>query len=699
MRRDDFELPVAPANDRPNDRFRCGYVCHGEQRSVHSCPLGPSASGVCRHDKEPCVPVATARLRARRWKTIAFVGGLLGIVMGSYLWGREFYKPGPLSTPHAQILAGQLTTSSCAACHPQAESSPLAWYKTGHDADALLQSDRCMDCHHTRLPRDFARTAHNLSATQLQKLQANSRPVTMAKSNRWLPSPSFELTDVACSACHREHGGPNASLTSLSDSQCQTCHSNRFTSFAVDHPSWNQWPYTTTEPIAFDHRTHSQRHFPGARDEAGNAAQFDCLRCHGKTDSGEFARISDYATACSNCHDKSLNQQVGERLDLFVLPGLIDPDEKVVGNWPAAATGFYDGKVGPLARLLLPTDAVIQQAISSIPGEGDFTRINPAELDQRQAAGIVAVAIRKQIEAMAVQGPIPAVSAVEVQPGPLRRILKGLPPQLIWDASQRWFNGSGTQYDRVDTTLPANSLFQMAAARKPDDSNEWLLEADDELLSGSASADDPLLEQTAAPNLPKAANDTAIRSRPTVALDHRPDTMQPDGGWYIDDSRMAISYRGHGHADPVIQAAIELAAGLSLDHSIRRELLASGPASACFKCHLGANAMGQMQWKPSPMGSNTKAQFTKFVHRPHNHLPVLSNCQHCHQINDDSQVIDNSAFLTTVSMSDETVTIHSPHDFLPLARQACASCHTAAAAGDACIKCHRYHAKHVPSAR
>ena len=711
MRRDDFELPTAPANDRPSDRFQCGSVCSGDRRFAHACALGPTSSGGCRHEKIKCEPISTGQLRARRLKSITFAVGVLILAIGSYIWEREFYKPGPLSTPHAQILSGQFATASCGACHPQALSSPLTWFLSGHEEASVQQSERCMDCHHTTLPRNFARTAHNLSETRLLQIRETSQKAVNVSWNQHFPSPSFSNTDVACATCHREHGGANASLTSLSDAQCQTCHSNRFASFAKDHPPWEQWPYTTTEPIAFDHRSHAERHFPAARDDAGNVASFDCLRCHAKTETGEFTRTTNYATACGTCHDKALNQRVGERLDLFVLPSLIKPNKDVVGDWPVAATGFFDGKVGPLARWILQTNETNQAAMLVLPGEGDFTRINPGDAAQRAAAETLAVAIREAMESMATKGPIPGFFTTEHNDAPMRRVLQSLSPQLIGDATQRWFGGAQSRVSSNADLANPSQKFQMAAARQPlpaaDDSLVGSSDSDDSILSDPLLQDsllqdpllevDPLLEpSTNQPEQDVNQPEPKVRQRRGVTREHDPVKMQPDGGWYVDDTRMAISYRGHGHADPVLQAAIELAAGLPPENGIRRELLGSGPAVACVECHRGAisgsaTLSESVVWKPQASTRSPETLLTKFAHRPHMNLPTLADCKQCHALATGIGNTGETSLMTSVSFSDVAVPSGVSHDFGPLTKQLCASCHTSAAAGDSCTKCHLYH--------
>ena len=712
MRREDVVIPPAPTNDRPCDRFRCGASCAGKDGAMQTCSLGPTPQGRCRHEKDPCTPEPTAHLLAKRFRRRVLCCGMIVLFVGMYLWGGEFYKPGKLSTPHAQILSGQLASASCAACHPQAELSPLAWFLSGHREGDAVQTDRCMDCHHTRLPREFARNAHNLAPSELQKLQTKARKAPPVSLARWIPEPAVELDDVACAACHREHAGADASLTSLSDAQCQTCHSNQFKSFAEGHPAWSDWPYIQNEPIAFDHRSHANRHFPAHKNDDGSAEVFDCLRCHAKTDTGNFARTGDYASTCGECHDQSLNQQSGQRFDLFVLPSLMEPASLGLHDWPASATGFYDGAVGPIARLLLQSHSQESEALKSIPGEGNFARIQPANQAQQAAAAVIANAIRERIQEMATQGPVPVASTLQTGGPELAKVIQGLPPQLIWDASQRWFNKSHSS-ERLESSREARSPYRPASTRQKGDALDVadpLLEDDDAIASDIALDDEPLsgdalTNDVSSENLDVLSNDEnkhlqTSRTRRAEKLDFNPTTMQPQGGWYIDDGRMAISYRGHGHADPVLKAAIELAAGLPVESSIRRELLTTGPAVGCIQCHQAVTIPGKLRWKPDENQVQQKRTLTKFNHAPHMNLPSLADCRHCHSMDDQITSISNvqsGPMISSVSTSESAVT--EAHDFLPMTKHQCAACHTAAAAGDACVKCHRYHTDSLPSLR
>jgi len=81
MRRDELRLPLPPNNDRPGDRWMCGR-----------------------------------RRRALLIATLILLGILLFMMRSPHQLA--IIKPGNLSNPHAQILAGTITSQRCAACHP-----------------------------------------------------------------------------------------------------------------------------------------------------------------------------------------------------------------------------------------------------------------------------------------------------------------------------------------------------------------------------------------------------------------------------------------------------------------------------------------------------------------------------------------------------------------------------------------------------
>ncbi len=384
MRRDELALPEPPANDRPGDRWTCGAGGHSR------CSRGPDALGKCPL-ADACHPQRTWLGRRRRIVMIA--AGVLVLVTLA-LTQRRFtatvFKPGHLASPHAQILAGTLTSQRCASCHPRAATAPLEWFasaEVGHQD--VSQSDRCLNCHHTTIPRSTAKLAHNLP----QRVRGELRLASVGSGDRswhdWLPNPAVNQEDVDCSVCHREHRGAGADLLAVSDAQCQTCHADRFGSFATSHPDWEQWPYGRGREVAFNHATHANKHFPATR-RGETVAQFQCADCHQRNDRNELARSTSYQRACKSCHDQALRIEAAEGIELLALPTLPSESAKKVEPWPESATGFYDGRLSPIAELLLRADPDTAVAIQQIP-DGDFSRIDPHRASDVVAAESLAL--------------------------------------------------------------------------------------------------------------------------------------------------------------------------------------------------------------------------------------------------------------------------------------------------------------------
>ncbi len=739
MRRDEHELPAAPKNDRPGDRYQCGRLLNVDSSDPRaaglcSCELGPTRTGRCQSERDRCHPALTWCGRARRLRIALFVLGVGALIAAGYGFGSTFFKPGELSRPHAQILSGTMESQRCAACHVQAEFSSWLLSASGPSDPNHFgadQVDRCLECHHTQMPVDLARHAHNLPLDRLDsiRLELASSPSSSLR-NVWLPSPSFAMDEVACSACHREHRGTDANLSMVSDAQCQTCHTARFGSFATSHPPLGFWPYRddgegTRISIEFNHTSHWTKHFPAANPAAGAAAvKFDCRRCHTPTSADDFSRVTDYATACGQCHDQPLQQEAGGRFDLFALPTLGDRSRAAVSPWPQGALGFYDGELSALTLWMIDGDQATRKAIAGLAPAGasriSLASVDPSQPEQREAAETIATAIRSAIDDLSVRGGASRrlTSAPPYETQRVRSMLSGLPPQWLWDARQRWF-GEPPSVASSQASLPprrAGHAFWLASDRNrsngdsgapsdrdPDDSDDNdLLGLDPLTLGGS----DPLADQ---PQMSTPSKASRVEANPEATLFA--------GGWYRDDRRMAITYQAFGHADPVLKAAVELASGLPEASDIRRQLLSSGPVAACARCHPGAAspadqsphdlAVGykgvppRSNWKAHPVGVD-RASFTKFAHRPHLNLPELADCSACHTVAPVSSG-QRSTFgqpsdadpVTQVSGSNHPSGLRRD-DFLPVSKALCAACHTSSAAGDSCTKCHRYHVSESP---
>jgi len=773
MRRDEIRFAPPPSNDRPSGHWQCGRLCGGQ--GIGNCPLGPRPGGVCGSATDRCDPALTSRGVRRRVVIGVSILGVVGLVVMTLIAPRSFYKPGPLSRPHALILSGQAETSHCSACHAPATSSLASWFSSGGEGHAgVSQTDRCMDCHHVSLSRELARSPHNLSSVRLAEIReswgnddsgrwADAKDVAKARGAavkgtavkgtavkgtavKGVGFSTESQSRLECSACHREHGGADANLSLLTNAQCQSCHSRSFQSFAVGHPDWNDWPYVRQATIAFDHATHERLHYPkasaetalrdggepGATSASGMGAAsgigrvFDCAVCHPRSGAtpggntagwsaaalagdGEPVRTVGYEIACADCHDGGLKERAGQRLDLFVLPGLGNDAAALVGGWPSAATGFYDGEIGPLARWILRGNVDAQTAIGRLPADGSVTRVDPGNRDHTDAAAVLAREIRATIDDFAVRGGTAVAERTDPQSAAaMRRLLRGLSPQWVWDARARWFAAPPERIGRrrpmaddgvAADVVPLLSLFGDRVERGvlrvsaiDDLLGEDLLSGEDllgedllgELPQTDSGESDPLL------GVPLPGEDaSAAKGDSSGESRFDPVVMLPDGGWYRDDLRMSISYRGGGHADPVLRSAIELAAGLPADDPVRTGLLAGGPAASCIECHPGALAdnvpKGTGPVWTSPAVRPASRSLTRFSHKPHFNLPQLSDCRHCHRVNEAASMGDGRVSGGADGM------LSCGHGLGPLGKDACVGCHQPGAAGDACTQCHHYH--------
>ena len=403
-----------------------------------------------------------------------------------------------------------------------------------------------------------------------------------------VPGPAVDQENVQCSACHREHRGADGDLLAISDAQCQSCHADRFGSFATSHPQWDRWPYGRGREISFNHASHAHKHFPATIRGAG-VAQFQCADCHMRTADNELTRSTSYARACKSCHDDALRIEAADGVELLALPTLPAESANRIRPWPELATGFYDGTLSPIADLLLRSDPETASALRRLP-DRDFSRIDDQNPDSVAAGDTVARAHRQLLQQIGVDGQrviIDRAKLLGVASPTLAPFVQSLSPQFVMDASRRWFDAvsaSGDadlrQVEFQDPATPAASI--LLAARPNDDrlsesnSDDLLLApvaADDNLLGGNllAGEDDDLLNNDPLAQDPLSQPPLARESKTVGDPSTRfnADEMLPAGGWFRDDLRLAIRYRGGGHEDPVLKSTIEIISQLAVGDPAR----------------------------------------------------------------------------------------------------------------------------------
>ncbi|MCM2371719.1 hypothetical protein [Aporhodopirellula aestuarii] len=788
--RDHVELPAAPRVQHPGHPFQCGRG-YGDESAFGSsaaspCEQGPSASGECpltrvcaksgsasaspnrqrsAESLTPCRPIPTWAGSRRRWTVgslLVFAFALIGI-FGTPL-APEFVRPGNLSTSHAQILKGDLTSGGCTVCHGNVSADAwMAMRESGHvgTESTLTMSDRCVACHHDRIPTELATSAHNLASETRIAIGKQRRDILLASSHNvgasrpasnsggsiWLPPAAISQDNVACSVCHQEHHGADADIKAIADTRCQSCHSQRFGSFATSHPEFNNWPTTSQHAIAFDHSRHANIHYPktaesATADSSAAASQFDCRACHivdrPRAGMASKTALADsivstlpFEVACASCHDETLGVQIANGPALIELPILPPEIAQQIESWPADATGSPDGKLSAWMLLLLRD----QDPNVDFSPLADLSRVDWQSPQNRELAVRLGRAVRQFAIALSLDGQSFLLSAAEragADTPVAKAFAASFPTQVMRDAASDWFGKpiakSNDRFSARNTADEPASIDGVLRSRDEDVLVDWSASQDEDLLlSDSALPDAFTPSNIGPPNRGGHPGDNAITQPPVNwenELSKRFDAARSQslGGWYRDDLTLSIRYHGSGHSDAVLRSLIEMAA---TSHGELRSMVGAQPAvAACVSCH------SQLPWRAAP--SNTlRDRLTRFSHRPHLDIVALQNCEHCHAMpaaDSPSEVESSIALLrpnshshvtslqhamgvvsnvsakpeTDTSPADHSVTQgdstpHGHSDFLPLKKAACAHCHTANAAGDHCTTCHRYHVGDVSS--
>jgi hypothetical protein len=667
---------AATQYERPNQPWVCGLSEEG-----HACPAGPTARGRCPALAE-CVPIRDGdrwqcnrsalrggpcdvgpnpdggcgcvhvcrpvrNLRAMRGRFIAAcaiaVLGALFIVLGSS-WRDRIIRPGPLAQQHAQLLEpADGGAPNCRACHAAAAQNIAGWTTSlvmTRD-DQPSQSQLCMNCHAKSIPTATFLTAHNLPVALLDRVTKSRGPqmaAATAASNQNSPAGS---RDMACSACHREHHGAQVDLTAVDNVACQTCHQQRFQSFATDHPDFGAWPYERRTRIIFDHASHQGKHF------AEKKQAFDCRTCHVKDGSGAVEKTVNYEKACASCHDEKIATSVGRGVPMLTLPTLdVDALKKVghdIGAWPKGATGDFDGRLPPAMKLLLAGDPATAKAIEKLGAGFEFQDVDSTNTEQLAAVAELAKGIKALISDVSRRGP-----AV---------VRERLSATLERDVTT-------SEVATLTVGMSADTTRGLAG---------WLglgLTADE---SPTQNASTPTLERLTAP-------------------------FGPAGTWTRDEATFSVRYRPSVHADPVLASWLELLAKTPHLESQPvaaamlkelRKVTAPGLCASCHSLEQGAYGSLTINWRAYDRSMEQRG-FTKFSHGPHLVLPQLENCTSCHQIEAKVSTAASYANLNPQQFVSE---------FKPLTKQQCAACHAKTAAGDACQSCHNYHVESVEAWR
>ena len=154
-----------------------------------------------------------------------------------------------------------------------------------------------------------ADTASALQRFLPDEMRRSTRPETFAHGAHiridcavchQLPRGHGSHADVGCASCHR--ASAQATLTTLSPEQCQSCHhgaeqtwtcehchETRTTRASVQELAFDVWSAPRTRTLAFDHGAH---------------ADLDCASCH------RAMPALTPAESCASCHDDHMEAQI-----------------------------------------------------------------------------------------------------------------------------------------------------------------------------------------------------------------------------------------------------------------------------------------------------------------------------------------------------------------------------------------------------
>ena len=662
----DFTRYERPAN------WVCGRACEG-----CGCTSGPTPWGKCQ-EEEPCVPQRSLRSLRRLFVFgCTALGVAMLLVMLSKTWWTEALAPGPLTLKHAQILKGNGSSNRCAACHEAGDKKITDWamHLVGTSSLQTPQSTLCLKCHEKGLDAAHALLPHGVDPERLVRHTVETAMGRKPGRQGLVSIPRNEHREIGCSACHREHHGKDFDLTAMSNQQCQTCHAKSFHSFASGHPEFTSWPFEQRRPIAFDHTSHKEKHFPTGKQS------FRCETCHVDDSRQDVKLLTGYEAACTSCHEPRIRQSGEDGWRLFTLPGMnvaaLGEAGISIGEWPEGISQDFDGAIPPPMALLLSADKKGAAALAKIPG-GDLSAVDPANNEQLVAAADVALASKQLLHELVNEGEVALARRLSYGTGEkTARLWAQLPKDLLASSQAAWL----PQLEEEMALLRAGQPLPPSKSQEPEASPQTIKEPAPPTKKVDEGND---LLITPADEKPKPETPSA-----EVAQLARSPVQTASAGWLRNDASYSIAYRPAGHADPLLKAWIELSLRASTNGSpatdaLRVSLTKTTSIGYCAQCHsIDRDSSGNLaiHWNASRRDLAARP-FTKFSHRPHLIQPELQGCTHCHAPATDAQVMASYAQ-------------DNPHEFTagfaPLQKSACTSCHTPTAAGDGCLKCHNYH--------
>ncbi len=631
-------------------------------------------------------------LRAKLW-LFAIAGAAVTVaVVTPFLapnTGGKYVMPGPLTHAHASLA------QDCAHCHMTTASSiktPLHGLIVSEGS--LEESGKCVACHTFG---DHVLSPHSDDPALIAAMTERAREEAIARGVSASDLEPFAGYDrIACAVCHHEHQGADASLITMTNRQCQTCHSAAFESFADGHPEFRNYPYAQPLNIAFNHASHLTRHFVGARRDH---APSSCESCHVPSVTGAEIGTLGFESMCASCHSAQIagDGRAGAKgIDVLSLPAVdvmtLRERGFDIGEWPADSR-FLETELTPFLELALLGDRRGSTSVAEIQ-EMNLLDLQGATDEQLEVVTDYLWSIKAFLFELTTDGHRAMRSRVEASLGrALTReesigLLSQMPVDVVRTAQRQWLprliEEMSEERERRGPAAKsrAEAEAQQSASRPADDSGDELLDDDllDDDLDLLAMDDD---------------EDTDVDRRSTAPSVYQasPEDWVASGGWHRRDETYTLAYRPTGHADEFLKCWLDVSAaraegpGRVAASHIFQSLADRDAPGMCTKCHTidGDATDKRLNWISSIAPRATSA-YTKFDHRPHVLMAGEQQCNSCHQLGGAALIpIDRSV----------SVPLPSKSAFAPIQRSSCVECHTPQAAGNSCTQCHSYHATPV----
>ncbi len=738
-----------PVAGRCSARPRCQPIKMGESwistldPKLGTCLIGPLPDGQCCQGPGVCSPRLSLRgyRRAFTWSCIALTIAVAFCGFSSR-WRGEFLAPGPLTSHHAQVLKGE-GIDRCAACHQSATQPVTQWLAstfTGNHHGSTTQSQLCLKCHGEMLPQPTALSPHNLDPATLAQYTAKLTGLSTAVSGSHTES-------LACSTCHREHHGAEHNLSTMTDRQCQTCHSTNFHSFESNHLEFAAtFPARRRARIAFDHVTHKSTHF------AGKNREFDCRACHVGDAMQNVELLASFETTCMECHQQQIEKN--ESLAILTLP-LIDLDSirksgATVSAWPISATGQFDGSIPPLMKVLLSADPQVREALDQLGPRFQFSDVDSTKVNQVRLAAGIANGIKSLVDELAIDAQstlrrrMAQSLGISSDSPPLNDWLASVPSDKLQTLKATWFGrvtvpGDDASKQSISSmwlpsehdvlarynparASPANTFDDqdlvpnplkdkmrpppnLADSQRPAGAEVTLQQSqgsipDDELLAANPLRDGSLANLKAPVDTASApvaqlepADLVAGNQAENESIAAKPPTpsRQPQVNdlWQIDDTTLNIAYKPTHHLDSSLKSLFDLIA-LSENkdsnpsvHQLFQQLTSDVSVGACGKCHTADRA------------NSAHIVNWKAVYRNASARSFTSFSHQPHLIDSSGKSCTNCHRLDVDRVQTSQFHGDDPHkfasNFQPIRKSECASCHQRGMASNSCTQCHNYH--------